>query len=330
MAKQRDPVLDSMRGIGIVLMVLGHSGFPGTDYIYLFHMALFFMLSGWFFSLRGGLVHFVRRKLVTLWLPFVAANTVFTVCNNLFLRLNILTADARIAEIPGNSVTAPVSIKDILGRTVHWCVFVIEVLLQKLLHGGDTLIPQGLLSGVLLWVGWHCNQIGWNVWGLGIAASCYWMFYLGTVLRRTARSKVRPLYRAAAGAAAFVLLLVLRRLGSVGLAGNGYTNPAFLLLASMAGWVLVRSAACLTAPLPRVSAMLGYLGRATMPIVILHFLSFKLVTWLGLLATGGESYLLAAFPVYFTGGVWWLAYTAAGLVLPLAANAVYRKLRALL
>lgn len=54
MAKQRDPVIDSMRGIGIVLMVLGHSGFPGTDFIYLFHMALFFMLSGWLFSLRGG------------------------------------------------------------------------------------------------------------------------------------------------------------------------------------------------------------------------------------------------------------------------------------
>ena len=124
-----------------------------------------------------------------------------------------------------------------------------------------------------------------------------------------------------------LVLLVLLRLGSVGLAGNGYTNPAFLLLASMAGWVLVRSAACLTAPLPRVSAVLGYLGRATMPIVILHFLSFKLVTWLGLLATGGESYLLAAFPVYFTGGVWWLAYTAAGLALPLAADAVYKKIK---
>ena len=73
MAKQRDPVLDSMRGIGIVLMVLGHSGFPGTGFIYLFHMALFFMLSGWLFSLRGGLVHFAKRKVVTLWLPFVLA-----------------------------------------------------------------------------------------------------------------------------------------------------------------------------------------------------------------------------------------------------------------
>ena len=57
-----------MRGIGIVLMVLGHSGFPGTDFIYLFHMALFFMLSGWLFSLRGGPVHFIKRKAVTLWL----------------------------------------------------------------------------------------------------------------------------------------------------------------------------------------------------------------------------------------------------------------------
>lgn len=54
------------------------------------------------------------------------------------------------------------------------------------------------------------------------------------------------------------------------------------------------------------------------------------MTWLGLLATGGESYLLAAFPIYYTGGGWWLAYTAAGLALPLAAHAVYRKLRALL
>ena len=50
MAKQRDPVLDSMRGIGIVLMVLGHAGFPGSSFIYLFHMALFFMLSRWALS----------------------------------------------------------------------------------------------------------------------------------------------------------------------------------------------------------------------------------------------------------------------------------------
>lgn len=356
MAKQRDPVLDSMRGIGIVLMVLGHAGFPGSSFIYLFHMALFFMLSGWFFSPHTGesahrLARFAKRKVVTLWLPFVAANTVYTLLTNLFLKVNILTGDERILDLPGNLVTTPVTIKDIIGRTAHWSVFDggtqlggamwfiqalfqisllyagVEFLLKKLLRSGDTLIPQGLLAGVLLWLGWQAQRIGWNVWGLGIAASCYCLFYLGTVLRRTTRESIPAYQRGIFAAAAFAVLLILGRLGSVGLAGNGYSSPIFLLVTSLAGWVLVREAACLTAPLPCVRAALAYLGRATMPIVILHFLSFKLVTWLGLLATGGEPYLLAAFPIYFTGGAWWLAYTAAGLVLPLAANAVYKKIK---
>ncbi len=268
MAKQRDPVIDSMRGIGIVLMVLGHSGFPGTDFIYLFHMALFFMLSGWFFSLRGGPVHFIKRKAVTLWLPFVLANTAFTVLNNLFLKLNILTSDERILQVPGNAVTTPVTVKDVIGRTVHWCVFdggtqlggamwfiqalfqvsilyaLVEFILQRLLHGADTLLPQGLFSGVLLWVGWRCGLAGWNVWGLGIAASCYCLFYLGMVLRRTTRESIPAYQRGIFAAAAFAVLLILGRLGSVGLAGNGYSSPIFLLAASLAGWVLVREAAC--------------------------------------------------------------------------------------
>ena len=200
-------------------------------------------------------------------------------------------------------------------------------IMQKLLRGGDTLIAQGLVSGVLLWVGWRCGLAGWNVWGLGIAASCYSLFYLGTVLRCTTRSDVKPLHRAGLAAAAFVLLAVLGQFGSVGLAGNGYPGPIFLLAASLAGWVLVRQAACLAAAWPKFSTVLAYLGRATMPIVILHFLSFKLVTWLGLLATGGEPYLLAAFPTYFTGGLWWLAYTVVGLALPLAGDWVYKKVR---
>ena len=198
MAKQRDPVLDSMRGIGIVLMVLGHAGFPGSGFIYLFHMALFFMLSGWFFSPHTGesahrLARFAKRKVVTLWLPFVAANTVYTMLTNLFLKVNILTGDERILDLPGNLVTTPVTIKDIIGRTAHWSVFDggtqlggamwfiqalfqisllyagVEFLLKKLLRSGDTLIPQGLLAGVLLWLGWALRPA---------ATACFtWVLY---------------------------------------------------------------------------------------------------------------------------------------------------------
>lgn len=354
MTKQRDAVLDAMRGIGILLMVVGHSGFGGSDFIYLFHMALFFMLSGYFFRLGDGvcgLRHFCLRRVVTLWLPFVAANTVFTLCNNLFLKLNILTNDPRILDLPGNQVTGPVTLKDIVGRTVHWCVFdggtqlggalwfvqalfqvsilyvVVEFALRKLGPGRDSLLPQGFVAGVLLLLGWYASRTGWNVWGLGIAASSYCLFYLGTLARRMGQPARQPALRAGIAAAAFVVLLVLLPFGSVGLAANQYPNWLFLLLASATGWVLVYECAHLAALLPPLGRALAALGRATMPIVILHFLSFKLVTWLGLLATGGEAYLLAAFPTLFTGGAWWLAYTAAGLVLPLLAYQPYRAVK---
>ena len=225
-------------------------------------MALFFMLSGWLFSLRGGPVHFIKRKAVTLWLPFVLANTAFTVLNNLFLKLNILTSDERIFAGSGNAVTTPVTVKDVIGRTVHWCVFdggtqlggamwfiqalfqvsilyaLVEFILQRLLHGADTLLPQGLFPACCCG-GWRCGLAGWNV-GLGIAASCYCLFYLGTVLRRTTRESIPAYQRGIFAAAAFAVLLILGRLGSVGLAGNGYSSPIFLLAASLAGWVLVR------------------------------------------------------------------------------------------
>ncbi len=38
------------------------------------------------------------------------------------------------------------------------------------------MIPQGLLAGVLLWLKLADPARGWNVWGLGIAASCYCLF----------------------------------------------------------------------------------------------------------------------------------------------------------
>ena len=80
-------------------------------------------------------------------------------------------------------------------------------------------------------------------------------------------------------AAAFAVLLILGRLGSVGLAGNGYSSPIFLLAASLAGWVLVREAACLTAPLP-VSARCWPIWPCDDADCDFTLLSFKLVTWL--------------------------------------------------
>lgn len=44
---KRDKRIDIVRGLSMVLIVLGHSGFPKTSYIYLFHVSVFFIIAGW-------------------------------------------------------------------------------------------------------------------------------------------------------------------------------------------------------------------------------------------------------------------------------------------
>ena len=51
---ERYKVIDVIKGYGICLMVCGHSGAPFTDWIYLFHMALFFIASGYLWNERNA------------------------------------------------------------------------------------------------------------------------------------------------------------------------------------------------------------------------------------------------------------------------------------
>ena len=67
MNKERNISIDIIKGIGIILMVGGHCGMPFTHFIYLFHMAIFFMASGYCFNASNSetmqdVLSFVKRK----------------------------------------------------------------------------------------------------------------------------------------------------------------------------------------------------------------------------------------------------------------------------
>ncbi|MBO1510303.1 acyltransferase family protein [Metabacillus bambusae] len=60
--------LDIAKGIGIVLVVLGHSVPQIAPYIYWFHMPLFFFISGYFHKQEEN---FVSKKVVSLLIPYI-------------------------------------------------------------------------------------------------------------------------------------------------------------------------------------------------------------------------------------------------------------------
>ncbi len=66
--------IDACKGIGIYLVVLGHDGIsPALEhFIYLFHMPLFFFLSGYLHSPKHDFRRFFQKKAIHLLLPYAS------------------------------------------------------------------------------------------------------------------------------------------------------------------------------------------------------------------------------------------------------------------
>lgn len=73
---------DILKGIGILLVVLGHTGISGLPYtyIYAFHMPLFFFVSGCFYK-AYPFKEILKRRSKSLLLPWVSFATLFLLTN---------------------------------------------------------------------------------------------------------------------------------------------------------------------------------------------------------------------------------------------------------
>lgn len=88
--KKRIPEMDIVKGIAIILVVIGHTKVLGNSFIYLFHMAVFFIASGYFYSDKSSetlqsVLLFTKKKVITLWIAFSVGISVFTLMNNIFI-----------------------------------------------------------------------------------------------------------------------------------------------------------------------------------------------------------------------------------------------------
>jgi fucose 4-O-acetylase-like acetyltransferase len=90
----RNTIISICKGIAIILMVIGHAEAPGAlqSFIYEFHMPLFFITAGYFFSLKylHDEATFVKKRVKGLYLPFVKWSVFFLLIHNLMFKIGIL------------------------------------------------------------------------------------------------------------------------------------------------------------------------------------------------------------------------------------------------
>lgn len=74
--------LDFAKGVGIVLMVIGHihANDMLNKYIYAFHMPLFFIVSGMLYSENKTFIKLVKTRFRALVIPYIVFGGATPVC----------------------------------------------------------------------------------------------------------------------------------------------------------------------------------------------------------------------------------------------------------
>ena len=91
---KRDTTISIAKGIAIILMVIAHAEAPGwlCKFIFEFHMPLFFITAGYFFSTKylHDEATFVKKRIKGLYVPFVKWAVFFLIIHNWMFDIGIL------------------------------------------------------------------------------------------------------------------------------------------------------------------------------------------------------------------------------------------------
>lgn len=154
---ERNKTIDIAKALGIIFVVLGHTGFPKSSILFRFHMALFFILSGYCFSDThikniNSMLFFILRKIKGLYIPFVLFNVVCVLLQNFLIHINIYTDDPAFLSqaVYGNQygLTAQLGFSDTIVRVKNILIFSGE---QQL--GGGLWFLRVLFFSVIMWGG---------------------------------------------------------------------------------------------------------------------------------------------------------------------------------
>lgn len=352
-----------MRGVAIILVVLSHTGNPYGRWYVSYFVQIFFMISGWLWKSSDtdsavSLKKFVIKCVKSLYIPSVIANIVVILCNNLLIEINFLTMNKDLLGMEAGSgftLTKNYSLKHIgseicgtllctKSQTLIGALWFVQTLfIVKIVYGiiefcCKKIKVERLFSFIIFIIyvisitcalkDIELIQCAWNLSRIGVSM---FVLHMGALLQNTCSKQKteehsNPILLAFVGLT-FTYISNATKQGRVLYAPEQYVEPVYFILCSLAGWFLIYGISELIKDKGILRSLLIYCGRNTMPIVILHLLAFKIVTFIQMKVYGGEAYMLAIKTYWHNEKLWWLAYAIVGIAVSLAINWIYHLLK---
>lgn len=354
----RNDTISIAKGIAIILMVIGHAEAPEliTNFIYTFHMPLFFICAGYFFSPKylDDPWTFVSKRFKGLYIPFIKWSLVFLLLHNIWFELGILN------ETYGNwtgGVTHPYTLQSAIQRLVliftsmsgydefmagaFWffrgllVASILSMLFYRILRKNTRLndnlclflICVGMILITALHIFFHFKLTffpngGWReTWGI-------FFFTLGILFKR-----MQPYLREhwALTSVYFLLLCGAAVLHLSGMNNGGiYRDLWSLPLTGTIGFLMLHHVSgCISVMTSRLSRLLVYIGENTLYVFIFHIISFKLVSLVKIWYYDLDFAQIGCHMVIHFNHTdfFWPIYSIVGVAVPLASLYAVRSLK---
>ena len=330
MAEKRIGYYDIAKGIGIFCVVYAHAKAPFSKYMYLFHMPLFFLISGLLYNASTPPGTYVKRKIQTLYIPFVFWNALFCTGMNIYKHIYIYIYDG-IAKTARQLFLVALTLSksgEFLGATWFLGALLLISVLYKLL---DYSLPESKTKDFfLLFFFAALATMAFEVnlkYLLSRTFVLSFFFAVGVFCRKHGIDKTLLCGEYAIAAVASVLaFLLFARYNWANMGKDEYGHTlTFFLGAFLASYGVIYFSKVLDGreekPAVMLKSLLSYLGRNSMDIVIWQFVAFRIVIILQMYLYHEEitvSNVLSYYPIHTaSGGLWWVAYTLVGLFVPI-------------
>jgi len=335
------------RALGIILIVLGHATEPSlfNNFINLFHVPLFFFISGYLFKEAYFLkpAYFIKIKLKRFYLPFIKYELLFLIFHNIFLKLNLYNQ----AIIPfysikdfflnalniitfGESESAGPSLWFLVSLfMVNMLFFIVSYALYKnKFNKNNNELPRFIIIIILFIAGniivSRQIEIARRIDGALIALA---IFYLGYLYQKIEKSIEKYKILNLKFTLISTLLLIFNALyikTEVSLYTNQYSNPAAFVLFAILG---IYATLYLSKILEKssINKILCYIGKNTIPILALHILSFKIINLILIILYKLPIYFLSARTIKSMDPFLPMLYATIGISIPLKLISVKNK-----
>lgn len=313
---QREKAFDIAKGIGMLAVILGHMSIPIKmgDFIFSFHMPLFFLINGYFFKKKEiSNTKYIITKIKTLILPYIMT-CIFVIIFSTLFQLRQGVEMAGILENVKSWLLASVYGSGTFTHFLKWnfriigaiwfllAMFWADVIFHFLLKSKNPYVWGTIVSIV----GYITAKIVWLPMSIQAGLSAIFFIQIGYFIKQKNMLKAYEDNRQVICLSAIFWGLAVIYSGKLYMVGNNYGGGFLDVIGAVsATFLILKFSKLLEKRCGKIAELLSLYGKNSLIVLCFHLVELNTFPWSVL--SGKFSYPIVLAVVFIGKVIWSIA-----------------------